>query len=60
MVVFQWGHFAARSFSGRFAYWSQKLTRPCENSGLNGRRADQKTVRLLNKNGYICCMQHIQ
>jgi hypothetical protein len=22
--------------------------------------SDQKTVRLLNKNGYMCCMQHIQ
>ncbi len=33
---------------------------PCENSNLNGRRADQKTVRLLNKNGCICCMQHTQ
>ena len=33
--------------------------RPCENSALTGRRADQKTVSVLNKNGYICCMQHI-
>src|SRR5512144_219677 len=39
---------------------SQKRGRPCENSGLNGWRADRRTVRVLNKNGYICCMQHIQ
>ena len=35
MVMFQWRHFVARSFSGRFAY-SQKLTRSYENSALNG------------------------
>src|SRR5512147_2153430 len=38
---------------------SSYRSRPCENSGLNGRRADE-TVHLLKKSGYIACMQHIQ
>ena len=38
---------------------SHKRPRPCENSGINGRRADE-TVHLLKKSGYISCMQHIQ
>src|SRR5512132_4008535 len=50
----------ANSTPSPFQVLSRKRTRPCENSGLNGRRVDQKTVRLLNKHGYICCMQHIQ